>query len=54
MPRENGQISPSTNVRAAQVAGSRQHLARSCKEGRKSVNIHGRSAAIRGIPVNRA
>jgi len=32
MPKENGQISPSTNVRAAQVAGSRLHLARSCRK----------------------
>ena len=34
--RENGQVSPSSNVRAAQGAGSRLHLARSCRKAGKA------------------
>ncbi len=45
------QISPSTNVRAARGTGSRLHLPSVLQKGRKSANIHGRSAVIRGIPV---
>ncbi len=45
------QISPSTNVRAARGTGSRLHLASVLQKGRKSANIHARSAVIRGIPV---
>lgn len=48
--RENGQIRPSTTVRAAQSDGSRQHLRAVLQEGRKSANIHAQSGVIRGIP----
>jgi hypothetical protein len=38
--RENGQISPSTNVRAAQNADSRPRLVSDLRESRKGMNIH--------------
>ena len=49
--RENGQISPSTIVRAARRASSRPHLAAVLREGRKSANIYASLGFIRGIPV---
>src|SRR5665811_1136783 len=49
--RENGQISPSTTVRAARRASSRPHLAAVLREGRKSANIYASLGFIRGIPV---
>src|ERR1019366_5365737 len=35
-PRENGQISPSTTVRASRGAGNRRHLASVLRQGRKT------------------
>jgi Transposase DDE domain group 1 len=49
--RENGQINPSTSVRAARAAGSHPHLASVLLRGRKSANIHASSGVIRGIPA---
>src|ERR1035441_10601177 len=49
---ENGQISPSTTVRAARGDGSCPNLASILPEGRKNANIHASSGIIRGIPVN--
>ena len=49
---ENGQISPSTSVRAARRAGSRLHLAAVLQEGRKYANIHARSGIISGSRIN--
>ena len=46
-----GQISPSTNGRAVQGAGSCLHLASVLQEGRKSAHIYAKSAVVRGIPV---
>jgi hypothetical protein len=48
---ENGQISPSTTVRAAQGDDGRPHLAAVLQEGRKTANIQASSGVIRGIPV---
>src|ERR1035437_2964171 len=47
---ENGQISPSTTVRAARGDGSCPNLASILPEGRKNANIHASSGIIRGIP----
>jgi hypothetical protein len=49
--RENGQISPSTSVRAARRAGSRLHLASVLQDGRKTWKIHTCSGVIWGIPA---
>ena len=51
--RENGQISPSTTVRAARGAGSRPHLVSFFQGSRKSANIHASSGVIWGIPAKR-
>src|SRR5258708_9570491 len=47
---ENGQISPSTTVRAARGAGSRPHLATAFQGSLKSATIHASSGVIWGIP----
>src|SRR5450759_1003961 len=49
---ENGQISPSTTVRAVRGDGSCPKLASILPEGRKTANICPNSGVIRGIPVN--
>src|SRR5207244_6914641 len=51
---KNGQIRPSTTVRAARGAGSRPHLASALQERRKSANIHASSGGIRRIPAQTA
>lgn len=48
---ENGQISPSTTVRAARGAGSRPQLASAFQGSRKSANIQTSSGVIWGIPA---
>src|SRR5665811_1486645 len=48
---ENGQISPSTTVRAVRGDGSCPKLASILPEGRKTANICPNSGVIRGIPV---
>ena len=48
--KENGQISPSTPVRAARVDGSRQNLASVLQEDPKNANIHASSGVIWGNP----
>ena len=48
---ENGQISPSTIVRAARGDGSRPNRASVLLEGRKNINTHPSSGAIWRIPV---
>jgi hypothetical protein len=50
--RENGQIRPSTTVRAARGHGSGPHLASVLQEGVKSPNIHASLRVTRGIPDN--
>lgn len=47
--RENGQISPSTTVRAARTAGKRRHLASVLRQGRNA-NTHPSSGVIWRIP----
>jgi len=47
---ENGQISPSTTVRAVRGDGSCPKLASILPEGRKTANICPNSGVIRGIP----
>jgi hypothetical protein len=47
---ENGQISPSTTVRAARGDGSCPKLASILPEGRKTANICPNSGVIRRIP----
>src|SRR5450759_919629 len=47
---ENGQISPSTTVRAVRGDGSCPQLASILPEGRKTANICPNSGVIRGIP----
>jgi hypothetical protein len=47
---ENGQISPSTTVRAARTDGSRPNLASVLQEGPKNTSIHASTGAIWGIP----
>src|SRR5258708_26843073 len=47
---ENGQISPSTTIRAARGAGSRPHLASAFQGSRKSAAVHASSGVIWGIP----
>src|ERR1035437_2726053 len=49
---ENGQISPSTTVRAVRGDGSCPKLASILPEGRKTANICPNSGVIRGIPDN--
>jgi hypothetical protein len=48
---ENGQINPSTIVRAARAAGSHPHLASVLQQGRKRSNICVSLRVIRGIPA---
>ena len=48
---ENGQISPSTTVRAVRGDGSCPKLASILPEGRKTANICPNSGVIRGIPA---
>ena len=50
--KENGQISRSTTVGAAQGDGSRPRRPPVLPERRKSAKIHAASRVIRGIPVN--
>jgi hypothetical protein len=49
---ENGQISPSTTVRAVRGDGSCPKLASILPEGWKTANICPNLGVIRGIPVN--
>jgi hypothetical protein len=49
--RENGQISPSTTVRATCRAGRRLHLASAFQGSRKIATIYTSSAVIRGMSV---
>jgi hypothetical protein len=49
---ENGQISPTTTVRAARGDGSCPNLASILPEGRKTANIQASSGVIRGIPAH--
>jgi hypothetical protein len=49
--RENGQIRPSTTVRAARDAGSQRHLASVLREAQRVASIHPNLGVIRRIPV---
>ena len=49
--KENGQIDPSTTVRATRGDGSRPNLASILREARKTANIQASSGVIWGIPA---